>query len=73
MSSLTSREWLSVLAELGAADLRRISRLVDLLVTAKPASKATANVMLDAVPKPDTAQDARDRTDSIIRYLAAAE
>jgi hypothetical protein len=69
---MNGREWLAALADRGTDDLRRISRLVDLLVTAEPASKVTAAVMLDAGPQPATVQDARARTESIIEYLQSA-
>lgn len=68
MSGLSTREWMADLADLGTDDLRRINRLVDLLITAEPAIKATASVMLDAGPKPATAQDARARIESTIEY-----
>ncbi|MEX2122365.1 MAG: hypothetical protein WD795_00600 [Woeseia sp.] len=68
---LSSREWLPHLAGLGPDDLRRISRLVDLLVVADPATKETALTMLDARPEAETAQEARDRADGVIEYLQA--
>lgn len=64
-----SRNWLELLARLGPDDLRRISRLVDRLVTAPAAAKETANVMLDAPPVPVTAAEARARCDAVVEYL----
>lgn len=63
------REWLALLAELGPDDLRRISRLVDRLVTAPANVKASADAMLDAGPLPATAEEARARTAAVTRYL----
>lgn len=64
-----ARNWLELLARLGPDDLRRISRLVDRLVTAPAATKETANVMLDAPPVPTTAAEARERCDAVVEYL----
>ena len=69
MSAPSSRDWLTALAQLGADDLRRISRLVDLLITSDRATADTAHVMLAARPTPTTADEARERCTAIVAYL----
>ena len=66
----SSRNWLELLARLGPDDLRRISRLVDLLVVSSRASKEVADAMLDAGPHPATAEEARARCDAVCSFLS---
>jgi len=54
-----SPDWLAHLAHFSTDDLRRISRLVDLLVTADRAAADTAGTMPAARPDPATVDDAR--------------
>lgn len=61
--------WLAHLARLGHDDLKRISRMVDLLTTADRARADQARAMLSAGPEPETAHDARERLESIVGYL----
>jgi hypothetical protein len=61
--------WLVCLSRLDRHDLRRISRLVDLLSTAEPAKADQARAMLSAQPEPATWRDARERVGAVIGYL----
>lgn len=62
-------DWLAALGRLGSEDLRRISRLVDLMTTADRAAGERARAMLGATPEPWTHEEARARCNAIIRYL----
>ena len=64
-----ARDWLARLARLSPDDLRRISRMVDLLVVADPAAKAEADRMLDASPMPADDDEGRQRLDAINGFL----
>ena len=61
--------WLAALARLGPDDLRRISALVDRLITADRAAAETAQTMLRAAPVPTTHEEARARCESITAFL----
>ena len=65
-----ARDWLQRLAWLSPDDLRRISRMVDLLVVSDPAAKAQVDVMLDAQPPPADDDEGRARLDAVNHYLA---
>lgn len=65
----TIRPWLRELSRLSPTDLRRISRLVDLLTTVDRAKADGARLMLAAGPEPETYDDARERLESIIGHL----
>lgn len=64
-----ARDWLQRLAWLSPDDLRRISRMVDLLVVSDPAAKAEADRMLDAAPEPRDDDEGRQRLEAINGYL----
>lgn len=66
---MNSVDWIAALGRLGPDDLRRISRLVDLLVAAQPARADVARRMLAAAPEPWTHDEARARCDAIARFL----
>jgi hypothetical protein len=63
--------WLASLSRLSVEDLRRISRMVDLLVSAERPEKDMARTMLDAGPEPFEYDDMRARLESVIGYLEA--
>lgn len=69
MNPHSSREWLAALAQLSVEDLRRISRFVDLFVSAERPAAETAQTMLDAQPGPFDYDEARDRLETIIGHL----
>lgn len=67
-----AQSWLAALARLSCEDLRRISRLVDLMVTAERPAKEGARMMLDAGPAPESYDEARARLETVIWYLETA-
>lgn len=71
-SPKNSIDWLAALGRLGPEDLRRISRLVDLMAVADRATGERVRSMLGATPEPWTHDEARTRCDAIIRDLELA-
>lgn len=64
-----ARTWLAQLAALSAEDLRLLSRLAEALASADRGKADTARHMLDALPAPADADDARARLRAVVAYL----
>lgn len=64
-----ARTWLAQLAALSAEDLRLLSKLAEALASAERGPADTARAMLDALPEPADADDARARLRAVVAYL----
>jgi len=57
------------LAQRGSDDLRLVSKLVDLLVTAPRVVREEAQRRLSAIPEPETHQETRDRIVAVCAFV----
>jgi len=67
--TITRYDPLAALARLGPDDLRRVSRLVDLLVTAPRVVREEAQRRLHALPAPDTHEETRERIAAVCSFI----